>query len=269
MPHSNQHLPDSNRLSVLLGGVLLAYALTQIMGAERGALDLTLLGLSLSLPLNLEFTAIFMATGLTATGADWLLRGHPGYDGRPTLQHWMMPALTAIVLGATLYRFAGGLLWWLSFGVGAVLLLFILMAEYIALDSADLRYPLAAALLSALSFALFIIFAITLASSATRLMLSAGALFLAAGMVTLRNLHLRFEQWSLPWAATTAFIIVQLSAALHYLPLSPLQFGLILTGPLFSLNNLALSLGEETPPRQAYLEAALSLLPFWVTALFL
>jgi hypothetical protein len=58
-------------------------------------------------------------------------------------------------------------------------------------------------------------------------------------------------------------VAAQLAAALHYLPLTPVQFGLALLAPLYALTILAVSLAEGTPFRRAFVE------PVIMFALFL
>ncbi len=180
-----------------------------------------------------------------------------------------MPALTAFVVGLPLYNLPPGAGWWLSFGLGGVLLLLVFLAEYIALDTADVRYPAASAGLVALSYVLFLILTTTLSFSNSRLAMVALAVFPSAGLVALRALRLRSGQWAFAWALGIGLILTQLAATLHYWPLRPLQYGLILLGSLYALTELALNLGESVSPRRAGLEAALELAFFWGAALFL
>jgi hypothetical protein len=53
-----------------------------------------------------------------------------------------------------------------------------------------------------------------------------------------------------------AFVCIQIAAGLHYWPLSPIQFGLMLVGPLYGLTNLAINLSEDLPARRAAIEPA-------------
>ena len=47
----------------------------------------------------------------------------------------------------------------------------------------------------------------------------------------LRTLHLRLnERWEYAWAAGIGLVAMQLGAALHYLPLTPVRFGLAAAG---------------------------------------
>jgi hypothetical protein len=78
--------------------------------------------------------------------------------------------------------------------------------------------------------------------------------------VALRTLHLRLnERWEAPWAIGIAVIIVQLGAALYYMPLTPVRFGLALIGPLYALTALSVSLTEGHPFRQAIVEPVVML----------
>jgi hypothetical protein len=84
-----------------------------------------------------------------------------------------------------------GVLWWAVFAIGGGLLILVLIAEYIVIDPSDVRHTLAAAGLTALSFTLYLILAIVLRSAGLRLFWMLPALMLAAGLVSLRTLHLR------------------------------------------------------------------------------
>lgn len=269
MSLEHRHMPDSNRLSVLLATVLLAYALTQLIEVTHYSISLSLFGIRFSFPFNVTAAATLVAVGLTATGMDWLLRGHPHYNGGKTFEHWILPALTAFILGVLLYNLVPGPLWWLSFTLGGILLLGVLLAEYIALDASDVRHPAASAMLMALSFALFVILMSTLAYSEARLALMALAVFPAAAMVILRAIHLRTGAWDITWAVAGAFILTQFAAALHYWPLSPVQFGLALMGPLYALTGLAFNLRDGISPWRMGVEALVGLAVFWGVAILM
>lgn len=267
MPEEHRHMPDANRLSVLVATILLAYALAHLLDTQPYALNLNIFSVNLSIPLSLNMVAMVMAAGLTAAGMDWLLRGHPHLHGENTFQHWILPALTAFVLGVPLYYLPFGLVWWASFGFGGLLLLLSFLAEYIALDPSDVRHPAASAGLAALSYAMFLILMTTLSFSSARLIVVALIAFPAAALVVLRALHLRTGKWEFAWSFGIALIMLQLAAALHYWPLEPVQVGLALLGPLYALTELAINLDEAISIRQAALEAFIGVAVFWAAAL--
>ena len=269
MIEDHRHLPDSNRLSVLIAAILLAYALGRLIESKGYQIDFNILGVGFTLPLNLNLASTLMASALTAAGMDWLLRGHPHKDAEASLQHWILPALTAFILGLPLYILPFGLSWWLTFGAGGILLLLIFLAEYIALDPSDIRYPAASAGLVALSYTLFLVLMITLTYFNVRLFLVGIIVFITSGLVVLRALHLRTGDWEFSWSIGIAIIITQLSAALHYWPVQPIQYSLILIGPLFSLTELAQNQFEKIPLRRAGLEVIAGLIVFWAAAVLI
>lgn len=250
-----RNLPDADRLSVLSATILLAYASTRFVDLPTRELDVQLPGIYLAVELNFRTVVTLLVAGLTASGADWLLRDHPALKGRKTLQHWLLPALTAWLIGIPLYSLPFGLQWVISFAIGGALLMLVLIAEYIVVDAKDARHTLATAGLTAVSFAMFLALAIILRSAGVRLFQVLPALALAGGLVSLRTLHLRLHgRWAFTQAITLAVIVAQLSAALHYWPLSPITYGLLLLGPAYGLTSFIGSLAEGETLRQAVIE---------------
>ena len=264
-----RYLPDANRISVLTAAVLLAYALTRLIEFPQYTLGLQLPGVYLPYRFNLSTIATILAAGLTATGMDWLLRSHPSL-GERTFQHWLLPTLTAFVIGVSLSILPPGTLWWIGFAVGGILLVLAFLAELVVVDSADPNYPAATAGLTALSFALYLILAAVLRYSGTRLLLLIPALAPSAFLVSLRTLHLRLSgRWEFAWSAGIALVSAQMAAGLHYWPLTPVQFGLALLGPLYALTGLVAALSEGIPLRRAVIEPALILAVVWGVAVWI
>lgn len=266
----SHYKPDSERINVLLAMILLAYALTRVINTPDYIFRVTLGEIDLAFSLNLNMAFTLLAGGLAATGVDWLLRGHPSIHPGETIEHWLLPTLMALVLGVALYALPTGIFWWVGFGLGGILLLVIFRSEYAAVDPGDTSYPLATAMLTALSYTLVLILAIALRSSSVRLVLLAPALFLTSGLASLRILHLRLnDRWESGWAVGIALIATQLGTALHYWPLTPVQFGLAVLGPVYALTNLAASLIEGVSFRQAFIGPAIILASLWGLAFFL
>jgi len=254
MQSKNPSLPDVDRIGVLIASVLLAYALTRLVQAPRFTLTLTLPGFYFALPLTLGSAMTLLAAGLTATGMDWLLRGHPTLGKKATTEHLLLPTLTTLIVGALLALLPNGTLWWAGFAFGALLLTAVFLAEYVAVEPSASYYSLARAGLTALAYAMFLILATALRFSGIRMFLLIPSVFLVAGLISLRILHLDgTDRWDFPWAAGIGIVCAQASAGLHYWPLTPLQFGLALTGPLYALTMLSASIAENIPMRRAVL----------------
>jgi hypothetical protein len=268
--NEQKFLPDSNRVGVLTSTVLLAFALSRLIKAPEFNLEVQLPGFFFLLPFNMSTAMSVLTAGLTATGMDWLLRGHPALHGRPTYQWWILPTLTTFVIGVPLSILPDGTPWWIGFGTGGVLIFFVFLAEYIVVDADAPYYTSAMAGLTAISYTLFFILAVAIRYSEARLYVLIPTLFIAASLASLRILHLRFSgRWEYAWAVGIAFVCVQIASGLHYWPVSPTQFGLMLVGPLYGLTNLAANLGEDQPARRAALEPAVATALCWGLAIFM
>jgi hypothetical protein len=242
-------------MSVLAAAILLSYGLGRFVEFPRQVLEFQILGLYLPVELTTYTIVSFLVAALTAAGAAWLMSDHPQIAQKRPIEHWILPALTAWVIGLPLFQLPLGLLWWGGFLVGGILLTLILIAEYIAIDPDDLRQPAAAVGLTALSFSLFLMLAISLRFSGARLILLLPTLTFAAWLVSLRTLHLRLGgRWAFILAGLIALICAQIAASLHYMPLSPVTFGLLLLAPSYSVTSLIANLAEQEPLKKAIYE---------------
>jgi hypothetical protein len=260
-------LPDPDRLSVLAAVILLAYAISRFIDLTVQDIAFQLPGFFFSIQINLRTLVALLVGLLAALGVDWLVRDHPKLGKKKTYEHWLLPALTALVIGFPLGQIPPGLTWWAGFAIGGTILILVLVAEYITVDHDDLRQPLAAVGLSIVSFALFLTLAVALRFSGVRLFLILPALTLAGGLVCLRFLHLRLSgRWLWLPAGILMIILGQFVTALHYWPLTPIAYGLALLGPTYALSSLFASLEEGNPFPRALVEPLIILGLIWLTA---
>ena len=270
MQEQQRYLPDANRVGVFAAVVLLTYALDHLVRTPGVTLTLQLPGFYFAYPLTLSTAMTLMASGLTATGMDWLLHSHPTLQSQRTVEHWLLPTLTAFILGILLNILPTGTSWWIGFALSASILISVFLAEYITVNPGAPGYPLASAGLIALSYALFFLLAIALRTGGARLFLIIPAVFFASGLVSLRTLHLRLSgRWEFPWAIGIGIVCAQIAGGLHYWPLSSVQFGLILLGPLYALTALTDNLSEDIPVRRALVEPGIILAFAWGAAVFI
>ncbi|HUE98282.1 MAG TPA: hypothetical protein VMN99_03445 [Anaerolineales bacterium] len=268
--NEQRYLPDADRVGMLTSTVLLAFALTHLIQTPEFNIEIQLPGFFFLLPLNLSTAMSLLTAGLTATGMDWLLRGHPTLEGRSTYQWWLLPTLTTFVIGVPLSILPAGAAWWVGFVIAGTFLFFVFVAEYIVVDPGAPYYAMSMAVLTAISYTLFFVLAVALRYGTVRLYILVPALFLAAALASLRILHLRLTgRWEYAWSLGIAFVCVQIASGLHYWPLSPIQFGLMLVGSLYGLTTLAVNLGEDQPTRRAVLEPAIVIGLCWGLAVFI
>lgn len=226
-----------------------------------------LVNIYIGFSLNAQLVIMVVASILAASGTDWLIRNHPYWNKKYTLEHWVTPLLSALVIGFLISHFGGSLYGWLSFFLGASLLMGILVAEYITVNANDLRYPIAVTLLLAISFLLYLIFCVLIRMSGFRLIFILPSIFVATLLVSLRSLRLRQPSgWLFSEALLISILTSQLAAVLHYWPIAPLSFGLALFGLAYSLFVLIHRLRSNPHIKLGYVEPLLLLMITWVLA---
>jgi hypothetical protein len=257
-------------MSLLTATILLAYAVGRFINLPAINLAAQLPGFYFDFTFSVQMLVSIMVAGMTATGVDWLLRDHPGMRRNRMLEHWMLPALTAWAIGLPLFQMPPSPLWWIGFAAGGAALILVLIAEYIVVEPDDDRHGPAAAGLTAVSFTLYLVLVTALRFANLRLFQVLPAIVLATVLVSLRTLRLRLpERWSLLEAGLVALTTLQLAAALHYWPVSPVTYGLALLGPAYALTHFLGSLALGEPPRQAAIEPAILLGLIWAAALWI
>lgn len=265
-----RNLPNIDHLSVVAAMIVLAYTLERFIDLPAWQVSQQLPGLYIELNININLITSLLVACMTAAGANWLMREHPGAQGMHALEHSILPALTALVIGIPLANVPVGLGWWISLISGAIILVLVLIAEYISVDPQDIHLPIASAALSAVSFALFLVLAGALRSAEVRLLYNIPILVFAAWLVSLRVTNLRLHgEWTIYESAIIALVIGQITAAFNYWPLTPIAFGLVLLGPSYALISLFCNLIEGKHYRQFIFEPILSLIIAWGAAFVL
>lgn len=262
--------PDTNRLSVLSAAIMLAYGLTPFVKIPQRILAFNVAEIHFEYVFNINTIVSVMVAFLAASGTDWLLRGHPATGKGKLLEHLIIPALTAWIIGVPLNTVPLGLQWWAVLALGGVLLFFVFVAEYIVVDPSHLFHAPATIGLTAVSYAIFLFLAIAVRAAGFRLYLMLPALVLPLFFVLLRTFYLRLGgKLQISWSIAIAFVIGQMAMGLHYLPVTSVQFGLLLLGLAYSLTNIATSLEERRPWQSFWYEPLLILTLLWSLALFI
>ena len=268
MNEQDRFMPNANRIGLLTSTVLLALALTRLLPSSGFNLEVQFPGFLLAFPFDITTIMSLLTAALTASGMDWLLRSHPSIHGRATVQWWILPTLTTFVISVPLSILPAGEAWWIGFIISGVFIFFVFLAEYIVVDADSPHYTLSVSGLTAISYTLFFVLALALRTSGVRLYILLPALFVASGFTSLRILHLRSSgKWEFAWALGIGLVCVQIASSFHYWFLTPVQFGLLLVGPLYGLVNLAISLSENVPLRRAALEPSIITALCWGLAI--
>lgn len=262
-----RNLPDANQLSILVAGILLAYAITPYIKIPEQGFRIPLPGIMFDFNLNFPTLVSFFVAALAALGSDWLMKPRIDIDRSQAYQHWILPALTAWVIGFPLTFLDVGIYWWAVFFLGGLLLVVVLVAEYIVVDLSDRLFAPASAALVAVSYALFLFLSITIRATGLRLYVVIPALFIAVSLVTLRSIYLRTGgRWEISWAILCGIIISQFAIGFHYLPINAVHYGLFLLGPAYFIISLACQIKQNHIHRGIWIEPSLMLIIFWVFA---
>ena len=251
---ASQSLPDINRLSIISAVIMLAFALTQVASFPAQMISFSIFGIVLEFLLDFGTVITLFTAVLAAVGVDWLIQSHPEKERQHAIlensRHWLIPIFTTLVIGVVLNSFAGGPYWWVIYGLGSLILIAVFIAEYNVVSLDESNPPLATIGLTGLSFVLFFLLAISVFSANLRLYIRLPLLALGAMLAISRSLHLRTGQWYPVWALVNSLVVSEIVVGFHYLPLSPLQFGLMLVGMAYSLTSIVTGI-KETRKRWA------------------
>ena len=156
------------------------------------------------------------------------------------------------------------------FLIGGLLLVLVILSEYITVDPEDTRLTVVSIGLSALSLVLFLILAVSIRASGARLYLVIPAIGIGSGLVSLRIFYLRSgRNWQYAWSLGISLILAQIAAGLHYLPLSPVQFGLLLVGFLYGLISISESVIQNQFTKRVFVEPAIIFIVILILVLIL
>jgi hypothetical protein len=210
--------------------IILAYALIRVAKLPTIGPELTVAGLIIRFEINTRLIMLTLAAGLAAAGADWLLRSHPRAGSQTrTAEHWILPGLASFGLGAILSQLPEGLGLWLGLPIAALLLDAVLFAEYIVFDPEDRRYDVVALILRTLAYLLLAGSLFAVNGSGVRAFFAVPLTFAAAGLVSWRLMRLESVTIgiALRYSILIAAVAAQLTWALHYWPIPPLQVALL------------------------------------------
>lgn len=264
-----RRFPNFDRLSIVVSTMMIAYAVSLFI-QQPAAENLSIGGLLIPFDFSMNTVITLAVAAMTASGTDWILRDHPGLGERSTIPHLFLPALSSWVISVSLGNLADNITRWAVLIIGGIFLLVVIFAEFIVLSPEDLGAPVAASLLTAISYALMLLLTVALESTDQRLIVSLPAIALGSGVLSMRVLQLQGEiRWPILGSAGSLLVTTQIAAALHYLPLNPLASGIILLGVLYSAINFQIKIQQKLSLRRTVLESGIPLLLSLIFALII
>lgn len=266
----SQNLPNRERLSVVVSTIMLAYAISQAVDFPSQGTPIAIGGILIPFEFDIPTIITLAVAGVTATGTDWIMRDHPALKDKLTLPHLLLPTLTAWILSISLNNLADVPFKWLVLIVGGVFLVLVILSEYVVLNPEDYRAPLGVALLTAIAYAMILALSVSLESTDQRLIVALPAIAVGGGIFSMRILQLQSKKaWPILESAACLLVIAQLGSALHYLPISPLAYGILILGTMFSMVNFILNQANQISFTRALIEAAIFFVLTIIVALWL
>lgn len=243
----NSHFPNSIQVSILMAVAMLGYILTRYIDDPPQEIMLQLPNFFFSISISIQMIIALLVAGMLASGMYWLIQDHPQLDRSRAWHHVWLPALTAWATSTLLELVPlQSIVWWIVIILGGLVLVGVFVAEYIVVDITDAHYHTASIILTILAFCIYSAIILTWHNAAYRLFIIFPATFLAGGLLTMRILNLYLPESPVPiLSASLAIISAHISASLHYIPISSLQYCLINVGVIYSCITLAINIHKQ------------------------
>jgi hypothetical protein len=260
MNKSNRVQNNSTQLNIVMAFIGLCLGFTNFLPNESVNRILQFLFGDNSFDISVNQLILLIVGFVSSAGTLWFLISQSEIKEssgqiKQLLPHIFIPVLTSVTLAYTLSQMVRSPLWWLVYLLGLALVGVVLVAEKADLINTASQSPIPVISLTSLSIGLFLLVVIVLRTIGPRLYVLIPTIGLAAGFVSFRFISLRLRQKPF-WELITAIVLIvaQLAAALYYLFINALQFGLILTGVLYFLVTLSVGYQNQKKGRALLVE---------------
>lgn len=265
MNKSNRVQNNSTQLNIVMAFIGLCLGFTNFLPNESVNRILQFLFGDNTFDISVNQLILLIVGFVSSAGTLWFLISQSEIKEssgqiKQLLPHIFIPVLTSVTLAYTLSQMVRSPLWWLVYLLGLALVGVVLVAEKADLINTASQSPIPVISLTSLSIGLFLLGVIVLRTIGPRLYVLIPTIGLAAGFVSFRFISLRLRQKPF-WELITAIVLIvaQLAAALYYLFINALQFGLILTGVLYFLVTLSVGYQNQKKGRALLVEPLIML----------
>jgi len=260
MNKSNRVQNNSTQLNIVMAFIGLCLGFTNFLPNESVNRILQFLFGDNSFDISVNQLILLIVGFVSSAGTLWFLISQPEIKKssgqiKQLLPHIFIPVLTSVTLAYTLSQMVRSPLCCVVYLLGLALVGVVLVAEKADLINTASQSPIPVISLTSLSIGLFLLGVIVLRTIGPRLYVLIPTIGLAAGFVSFRFISLRLRQKPF-WEVITAIVLIvaQLAAALYYLFINALQFGLILTGVLYFLVTLSVGYQNQRKGRALLVE---------------
>jgi hypothetical protein len=225
--------PDRDRLSVLIGLIVLTPVLIRFVNVPPRTISFELLGSPVSFDLTSTWLTVTMLPALSCLGANAVIRTHPRMfqpdPPRPFI-YWILPGLTGLNAALLLERAPTWPLWWAGLALTGSAIALVIVAVFSTIDPYVLGYPRARLTLNVVAYALAFVSFSVIYGTRGRSLLTASAVsvvgvILAFELLNTTEVRLRH---ALLYGLLAGLILGQSAWALNYWRLSTLAGAMIL-----------------------------------------
>jgi len=259
----------TERLSIISALIILNYALMPFIYSPQIPVNFSIAGFIIDIHIEYANLMVLSAALFAAIGTYWLLYDHPKIQRNKIILHLILPTVIAGVLSIPLNVIEIGSAWWILFGVGSLLIIFTLIAEYYSVDPEVSLFALARIFLIPLSVSILLLISITIRSAGFRLYIQILVLGMVFATIYTRLIALMKAQSNRTiMMFISTLIFMHFIIACHYLPFSSISFGLVLTGFSTFLMIYPFTIDSDKPLQISVRDTALYTLPFFISAFF-
>lgn len=248
-----------DQLSVLLAGTALSLTLSRIIQLPTRQVGLPVFGTQLGVDLSIQWLINLFLVGLVITGVNTLLVSHPlatSGQTRSTAVFWILPGLTALMLGIGLEHVEEIQVWLLVIVGGLIILGVVTTNSYRSIDPEHLARPSVQLLVTISVYGLAMAYCLVIYGAKTRFLLSGPAILVVSGLLTARLLWGTGQPPRRVWlfSGVTSVIMAQAIWALNYWAIAPLYGGLVLLIVFYLTTAIAQQTLQERLDRRALIE---------------
>jgi len=262
----NQSIP-TDRLSIISSLIILNYALMPFIYSPRIPIQLSLFGILFDLSIKYSDLMVISAAAFAAIGTYWLLFDHPLINKSNSIIHLILPTLIAGVMSIPLNVINIGPAWWAVFALESILIILTLIAEYYSIDPNHSLFALSKIILIPLAISLILLLSISARSAGYRLYIETAVLGVAFGAISVRLNALTHSGEKRAKTLSSTYLFIQILVVCHYLPLTSIPFGLVLTGWATFLIGISLADDLEKNFSATLRNAAFYAIPFLIGAI--
>jgi hypothetical protein len=225
--------PDRDRLSVLIGIIVLTPVLIRFVNVPPRTISLDMLGSPISFNMTSMWLTVTMLPALSCMAANAVIRAHPRMsqpDPPRAFIYWILPGLTGLDAALLLEQAPTWSMWWAGLALTGLVITLVIVTEFSTVDPYTLGYPRVRLILNVIAYALaFASFAL-IYSSRGRSALTAPAVSAVAAVLAfelLNTTEIRLRQ-DLLYSLLIGLLLAESAWALNYWRLSALAGGMIL-----------------------------------------